>query len=215
MKQQPIPQTSETRMQFFIWTFSGTFSPGRRSSRSPAPLWASWTRRFRPPLCRNQWEDIYHGNDVGAPSLTNTDLLLCCLIWAMGGGALAAVSRSITAVRLEFGQADFPLRTRKSLSASIIAVMPEEVLSWLRGAVLVGRDDHVAFGLAVVARALHTINLGQLVDDFPVFPVHGGEAVAPLGLLSLQISVMFHNQDQSFCCFESSTSLCLLPFLKH
>lgn len=48
-----------------------------------------------------------------------------------------------------------------------------------------GRDDHVAFGLAVVAHALHAVDLGQLVDDLPVFSVHGRETVAPLWLLSL------------------------------
>lgn len=41
-----------------------------------------------------------------------TYLLLCCLIWAMGGGALAAVSRSISDVRLKCGQTAFPLQIR-------------------------------------------------------------------------------------------------------
>lgn len=48
-----------------------------------------------------------------------------------------------------------------------------------------GSDDHVAFGLAVVAHALHAVNLGQVVDDLAVFSVHGGETVASLWLLSL------------------------------
>lgn len=48
-----------------------------------------------------------------------------------------------------------------------------------------GGDDHIAFGLAVVADALHTIDLGQLVDDLAVFSVHGGKTVALLWLLSL------------------------------
>lgn len=48
-----------------------------------------------------------------------------------------------------------------------------------------GRDDHVAFGLAVVAHALHAVDLGEVVDDLPVFSVHGREAVAPLRLFSL------------------------------
>lgn len=48
-----------------------------------------------------------------------------------------------------------------------------------------GRDDHVAFGLAVVAHALHGVDLGQLVDDLPVLSVHGRETVAPLRLFSL------------------------------
>lgn len=48
-----------------------------------------------------------------------------------------------------------------------------------------GCDDHVAFGLVVVAHALHSINLGQLVDDLPVFSVHGWETVGPLWLFSL------------------------------
>lgn len=48
-----------------------------------------------------------------------------------------------------------------------------------------GRDDHVALGLAVVAHALHGVDLGQLVDDLPVFSVHGRETVASLWLLSL------------------------------
>lgn len=58
----------------------------------------------------------------------------------------------------------------------------------VRGAnwgLLVGRDDHVAFGLAVVADALQGVGLGQLVDHLAVFPVHGRETVAPLWLLSL------------------------------
>ena len=49
-----------------------------------------------------------------------------------------------------------------------------------------GRDDHVAFGLAVVAHTLHGVGLRQLVDHLPVLTVHGWEAVAPLGLLPLQ-----------------------------
>lgn len=56
----------------------------------------------------------------------------------------------------------------------------------LRSVSLVGRDDHVAFGLVVVAHALHAVDLGQLVDDLPMFPVHWRETVAPLRLLSLQ-----------------------------
>lgn len=48
-----------------------------------------------------------------------------------------------------------------------------------------GSDDHVAFGLAVVADALQAVDLGQLVDDLAMFPVHGRKAVALLWLLSL------------------------------
>lgn len=48
-----------------------------------------------------------------------------------------------------------------------------------------GSDDHVAFGLAVVANTLYIVDLGQLVDDLPVLSVHGREAVAPLWLFSL------------------------------
>lgn len=48
-------------------------------------------------------------------------------------------------------------------------------------------DDHVAFGLAVVAHALHAVDLGQLVDDPAVFSVHGWEAVAPLWLFPLSV----------------------------
>ena len=113
----------------------------------------------------------------------------------MGGGALATISRSITDVRVEFGQADFPLPTpkihRRILKATISTFISDKkpfVLS--EPAVLVGRDDHVAFGLAVVAHALHAVDLGQLVDDFPVFSVHGREAVAPLRLFTLQTSVI-------------------------
>lgn len=51
---------------------------------------------------------------------------------------------------------------------------------------LLGGDDHVAFGLAVVAHALHGVDLGQLVDDLAMFSVHGRETVAPLWLFSLQ-----------------------------
>lgn len=50
---------------------------------------------------------------------------------------------------------------------------------------LVGREDHVAFGLAVVADALHAVDFGQLVDHLAVFSVHGGKAVALLWRLSL------------------------------
>lgn len=57
----------------------------------------------------------------------------------------------------------------------------------LETVVLVGCDDHVAFGLAVVAHALHAVDLRQLVDDLPVLSVHRREAVAPLWLFSLQI----------------------------
>lgn len=53
------------------------------------------------------------------------------------------------------------------------------------GLPLLGGDDHVALGLAVVAHALHGVDLGQLVDDLAVFPVHRWETVAPLRLLSL------------------------------
>lgn len=52
-----------------------------------------------------------------------------------------------------------------------------------------GCDDHVAFGLAVVAHALHGVDLRQLVDDLPVLSVHRWEAEAPLWLFSLQSSV--------------------------
>lgn len=48
-----------------------------------------------------------------------------------------------------------------------------------------GCDDHVAFGLAVVAHALHGVDLGQVVDDLAVLSVHGRETVAPLRLFSL------------------------------
>lgn len=51
---------------------------------------------------------------------------------------------------------------------------------------LVSRDDHVAFGLVIVAHALHAVDLGQLVDDLPMLSVHRRETVAPLRLLSLQ-----------------------------
>lgn len=51
-----------------------------------------------------------------------------------------------------------------------------------------GGDDHVAFGLAVVADALQAVHLGQLVDDLAVFPVHGRETVALLWLLSLEFT---------------------------
>lgn len=50
----------------------------------------------------------------------------------------------------------------------------------LKEVLLLGGDDHVAFGLVVVAHALHGIDLGQLVDDLTVFSVHGRETVAPL-----------------------------------
>jgi len=36
--------------------------------------------------------------------------LLCCLMWAMGGGALVAPSLSMSDVSVEVGHADFPLR---------------------------------------------------------------------------------------------------------
>lgn len=55
----------------------------------------------------------------------------------------------------------------------------------LTRALLVSCDDHVAFGLAVVADALQAVDLGQLVDQLAVFPVHGRETVALLRLLSL------------------------------
>ncbi|MEQ2167131.1 hypothetical protein GOODEAATRI_000948 [Goodea atripinnis] len=104
----------------------------------------------------------------------------------MGGGALAAFSLSITDVRLEFGQADFPLVTtqihRHILRTTISTVSGP---SYLRTDRLVGRDDHVPFGLAVVAHALDAVDLGQLVDDLPVLPVHRRKAVAPLWLFSL------------------------------
>lgn len=48
-----------------------------------------------------------------------------------------------------------------------------------------GCDDHVAFGLAVVADALQAVDLGQLVDHLAAFSVHGRETVALLWLLSL------------------------------
>lgn len=60
-----------------------------------------------------------------------------------------------------------------------------------------GRDDHVAFGLAVVAHALHAVDLGQLVDDLPMFSIHRRETVAPLWLLSL-ISNLYKTPDLLF-----------------
>lgn len=62
---------------------------------------------------------------------------------------------------------------------------------FLRRVSPLGSDDHVAFGLAVVAHALHAVDLGQVVDDLPVFSVHGWETVAPLWLFSLQIYEMY------------------------
>lgn len=56
----------------------------------------------------------------------------------------------------------------------------------LNKVLLLGCDDHVALRLAVVAQALHAVDLGQLVDDLPVFFVHGWETVAPLWLFTLQ-----------------------------
>ncbi len=53
-----------------------------------------------------------------------------------------------------------------------------------------GCDDHVAFGLAVVAHALHAVDFGQVVDDLAMFSVHGREAVASLWLFSLQTPAM-------------------------
>lgn len=41
-----------------------------------------------------------------------TYLLLYCLIWAMGGGARAEVSLSMSAASVEVGHADFPLHTK-------------------------------------------------------------------------------------------------------
>ena len=69
--------------------------------------------------------------------------------------------------------------------------MPSLHVSYcLSNVLLVGCDDDVAFGLAVVAHALHSVDLGQLVDDLPVFSVHGRETVASLCLFSLQTAVM-------------------------
>lgn len=48
-----------------------------------------------------------------------------------------------------------------------------------------GSDDHVTFGLAVIAHAVHTVDLSQLVDDLAVVSVHGSEAVALLWRFSL------------------------------
>lgn len=56
---------------------------------------------------------------------------------------------------------------------------------WTGRLPFVGREDYVPFGLAVVAHALDAVDLGQLVDDLPVLPVHRREAVAPLWLFSL------------------------------
>lgn len=59
------------------------------------------------------------------------------------------------------------------------------------------RDDHVAFGLVIVAHALHAVDLGQLVDDLPMLSVHRRETVAPLRLLSL-ISKLYKILDLLF-----------------
>lgn len=56
--------------------------------------------------------------------------LLLCLIWAMGGGALGtAVSLSIREVRVELGQADFPLHTARSTKTEHILRMTSHLLS--------------------------------------------------------------------------------------
>lgn len=111
----------------------------------------------------------------------------------MGGGALAAVSRSISDVRVEFGQTAFPLRTtthlpnpQSTLTFVMLRANKFMCVNVLNKVLLLGCDDHVASGLAVVAHALHAVDLGQLMDDPPVFSVHGWETVAPLWLLSLQ-----------------------------
>lgn len=56
----------------------------------------------------------------------STYLLLYCLIWAMGGGARAAVSLSISAVRVEVGHADFPLHTQSSFITSRAEQKPRD-----------------------------------------------------------------------------------------
>lgn len=107
----------------------------------------------------------------------------------MGGGALAAVSLSISDVRVEFGQADFPLDVIKrhaDTSSNPHFGLGADIAVFGKRLLLVGCDDHVALGLAVVAHALHGVDLGQLVDDLPVLSVHGRETVASLWLLSLQ-----------------------------
>lgn len=116
----------------------------------------------------------------------------------MGGGALAAASLSISDVRVEFGQADFPLRTneinrrilKSTITFFVFKCLHQLRHSYLETVLLVGSDDHVAFGLTVVAHALHAVNLGQVMDDLPVFSVHGRETVTLLWLFSLQTSVM-------------------------
>lgn len=71
-------------------------------------------------------------------------------------------------------------------------------LSYLETVLLVGSDDHIAFGLAVVAHALHAVDLGQVMDDLPVFSVHGWETVTPLWLFSLRTSVMRYYTEKLF-----------------
>lgn len=112
----------------------------------------------------------------------------------MGGGARAAVSRSISEVRVEFGQADFPLGEKNKTRYTGTSSTPRlphfssmiTALVYLVALSLVSRDDHVAFGLVIVAHALHAVDLSQLVDDLPMLSVHRRETVAPLRLLSLQ-----------------------------
>lgn len=118
----------------------------------------------------------------------------------MGTGALADVSRSISDVRVDLGQADFPLRMSKihryipqshHQTLCMTGSISHQTALWhgLKTGVLVCCDDDVAFGLAVVANALHSVDLSQLMDDFPVLSVHGLETVAPLWLFPLQASV--------------------------
>lgn len=123
----------------------------------------------------------------------------------MGGGALVAVSLSISDVRVALGQADFPLRTPERVFRPAVV---QPLTSCLEGpdprlrveASPVGRDDHVTLGLAVVAHALHAVDLGQVVDDLAVLSVHGWEAVGPLCLLALQTAA---EQAKNQLCWTS------------
>lgn len=75
-----------------------------------------------------------------------------------------------------------------------------------------GGDNHVAFGLTVVAHALYVVDLSQLVDYLPVLSVHGREAVAPLGQFTLKTGYT-HTQTRHSRLHVSTMKDCSeLPF---
>lgn len=127
------------------------------------------------------------GNSTG-DSIHCRILTCCCVVWYEGWEE--EPSRQSLALSetsgLSWDRPPSPWQQEHTLNSTAQTFLLLGANTFPSAALLVSCDDHVAFGFAVIAHAFHAVDLGQLVDDPPVFSVHGWETVALLWLFSLQ-----------------------------